>query len=465
MAVFGVENAARIVYAGLFAQQHRGQESAGIVTTESGRLYAHKGSGLVQVRFDAVSLDSLPGTAGIGHVRYSTCGGSHPRNAQPLVADCAGGPWAIAHNGNLTNAARLKEACQEDGAIFQTATDSEVLLHLLAAPRCRHSGQPVVQSLEQLQGAFSVVLLRSDAVIAARDALGFKPLVMGQLGRGYVFASETCALQQVGAEFLREVAPGEIVTVDANGLTRRRFGGTAGPSAQCVFEMIYFARPDSNVFGYNVHGVRVRHGMRLAEEHPVPADVVVPIPDSGMSAAIGYARASGIPLDMGFIRNHYVGRTFIQPQNIARQTTADFKLAIVKETVAGRRVVVVDDSIVRGNTIRGRVALLRRCGATEVHVRVASPPIRYPCRFGVDFPVADELLAAERGVEALREWIGADSLGYLSEAGLLSPFENGAETFCRACINGAYPPASGRFDGKLSLEGRIVETVGETGRT
>lgn len=335
MAVYGVDAAAEAIYAGLFAQQHRGQEGAGIVVSDGTLLHVHKGPGLVQEVFNGYPMSALPGRLGIGHVRYSTCGASRTENVQPLVAECADGMWAIAHNGNLTNASQLRRAYQQSGSIFQTTTDSEVLVHLLAAPYYRNHAHRVGRALAELQGAFSFVLMTRDSILAARDPHGFRPLVMGRLGNGHVFASESCALRQIGADYVREVEPGELVTVNDHGVSSYRFAEPAAHGARCVFEMVYFARPDSLVFGHNVHQVRVQYGMRLAQEHPVAADVVIPIPDSGMAAAIGYSRASGIPLDMGFIRNHYVGRTFIMPEAGQRAAGADLKLAVLPEIVAG----------------------------------------------------------------------------------------------------------------------------------
>ncbi len=452
MAVFNLDHAADVIYAGLFAQQHRGQEGAGIVISDGQRFHVHKGVGLVQDVFHGSRLGQLPGRIGIGHVRYSTCGAPRAENVQPLVAECADGLWAIAHNGNLTNAGRLRRAYQRSGSIFQTTTDSEVLVHLLADPYYRNRIRRVGRALAELQGAYSFVLMTRDSVMAARDPHGFKPLVLGRLGQGTVFASESCALRQIGADYVREVEPGELVTVNAEGLSSYRFAEAAPRGARCVFEMVYFARPDSLVFGCNVHQVRVAYGLRLAQEHPVAADVVIPIPDSGMDAAIGYSRASGIPLDMGFIRNHYVGRTFIMPEAGQRAAGADLKLAVLPETVAGRRVIVVDDSIIRGNTIRQRVALLRACGATEVHVRIACPPTRHPCFYGIDFATESELIAAGRDVEQIRAWVGADTLGYLSETSLLAPFPDGPARFCRACFNGDYPTDLTDQHGKLAHE-------------
>ena len=456
MAVFDVDRAADVIHDGLFAQQHRGQEGAGIVVSDGQRLQLHKACGLVQEVFSGDQLAALSGRLGIGHVRYSTCGGDRVQNVQPLLAECADGPWAIAHNGNLTNAAKLRRAYQQSGSIFHTTTDSEVLVHLLADPYYRSRIHRVGRALAELQGAFAFVLMTRDAVLAARDPHGFKPLVLGTLDKGFVVASESCAFRPVGARYLREIEPGELVTIDSHGVTSYRFAEPAPQGAHCVFEMVYFARPDSLVFGHNVHQVRLRYGMRLAAEHPVEADVVVPIPDSGMSAAIGYARASGIPLDLGFIRNHYIGRTFIMPEAERRAAGVDRKLSVLPETVAGRRVVVVDDSIVRGNTARKRVALLRACGATEVHVRISCPPTRFPCFYGIDFATAEELLAAGRGVEEIRAWIGADSLGYLSEEGLLEPFGAEGAHFCRACMTGSYPVEVTEPVGRRALESGLV---------
>jgi amidophosphoribosyltransferase len=455
--VYGVPGAAQLLYAGLFSQQHRGQEGAGMVVSDGTRLRYHKGSGLVSDVFDAEVLGRLAGSSGIGHVRYSTAGAPRPQNVQPLVAECADGVWAIAHNGNLTNATELRRNYQESGSIFQTTTDSEVLVHLLADPHYRTRCQHVGRALAELRGSFAFLLMTRDGVMAARDPNGFKPLVIGTLDGGHVFASETCGLRQVGAALLREVEPGELVHVTARGLASYRFAEPASRGAQCVFELVYFARPDSNVFGYNVHQTRVQYGLRLAQEQPAEADVVIPIPDSGLGAALGYSRGSGIPFDLGFIRNHYVGRTFIMPEQGKRARKVDLKLAILPEVVGGRRVVVVDDSIVRGNTMRRRVALLHEFGAREVHVRISCPPIRHPCFFGIDFATSEELVAAGRSVEEVRAFIGADSLGYLSVDGLLAPFADGPKRFCRACFTGDYPVDISQMHGKLDLEEHQAE--------
>jgi amidophosphoribosyltransferase len=420
-------------------------------------LRYHKGAGHVHDVFTAEKIQALTGSIGIGHVRYSTTGASRPQNVQPLVAECVDGLWAIAHNGNLTNASELRRNYQQSGSIFQTTTDSEVLVHLLADPHYRNRCQHVGRALAELRGAFSFLLMSRDSVMAARDPLGFRPLVIGSLDGGYVFASETCALRQVGAKYVREVEPGELVQVTSRGLASYRFAEMPPRCAQCVFELVYFARPDSNVFGYNVHQTRIQYGMRLAQEHPADADIVIPIPDSGVAAALGFSRASGIPFDMGFIRNHYVGRTFIMPEQAKRARGVDMKLSIMPEVVQGKRVVVVDDSIVRGNTVQRRVAVLREAGAREVHVRISCPPIRNPCFFGIDFATTSELIAASRDVEQVRAYVGADSLGYLSEEGLLAPFADGPHKFCRACFNGDYPVDVSMMRGKLDLEDQQAE--------
>jgi amidophosphoribosyltransferase len=454
---FGIPAVAEAIYTGLFAQQHRGQEGAGIVVSDGNRLRYHKGAGHVHDVFTAEKIQALTGSIGIGHVRYSTTGASRPQHVQPLVAECVDGLWAIAHNGNLTNASELRRNYQQSGSIFQTTTDSEVLVHLLADPHYRNRCQHVGRALAELRGAFSFLLMSRDSVMAARDPLGFRPLVIGSLDGGYVFASETCALRQVGAKYVREVEPGELVQVTSRGLASYRFAEMPPRCAQCVFELVYFARPDSNVFGYNVHQTRIQYGMRLAQEHPADADIVIPIPDSGVAAALGFSRASGIPFDMGFIRNHYVGRTFIMPEQAKRARGVDMKLSIMPEVVQGKRVVVVDDSIVRGNTVQRRVAVLREAGAREVHVRISCPPIRNPCFFGIDFATTSELIAASRDVEQVRAYVGADSLGYLSEEGLLAPFADGPHKFCRACFNGDYPVDVSMMRGKLDLEDQQAE--------
>ncbi len=450
--VYGHPNVASLLYRGLFALQHRGQEGAGFVVSDGEKIRSLKGLGLVNDVAGKDGLAPLQGRLGIGHVRYSTTGSSRIQNVQPLVAECVDGLWCVAHNGNLVNAGELRTMYQEAGAIFQTGTDSEVLVHLLADPMYRRRPRRVARALAELRGSFAFLLMTPTAVMAARDPLGFRPLSIGRLDGAWIFASETCALDQVGAEYVRDVEPGELVTVDERGLRSERFAEASERGGQCVFEMVYFARPDSRVFGQNVHLARVEYGRRLALEHPVEADLVVAIPDSGTSAAIGYARESGIPLDMGFIRNRYIGRTFIMPEAGQRRDSVDLKLAVLREVVEGKRVVVVDDSIVRGTTARRRVQVLRQAGAREIHLRISCPPVAHPCFYGIDFPTREELIAGAQSVEEVRAFIGADSLGYLSVEGLLSPFA-AAKDFCTACFTGAYPvdhSASG--GGKKALE-------------
>ena len=437
--VYNVPRAVHSIYNGLFSIQHRGQEGAGIVVSDQNEIRSAKVMGLVGELAGKCSLDDLPGHIGIGHVRYSTTGSSRPQNLQPLVVECLDGIWAIAHNGNLINARDLRHQYQEAGAIFQTSTDSEVLVHLIADPMFRSRPRRVERALNELRGAFSFLLMTRDSIMAARDPYGFRPLSIGQLGDGYVFASETCALHQVGASFVRDVMPGELITVDGQGFRSTNFcEPVTGSLGQCIFEHVYFARPDSDVFGQSVHEVRLNLGHRLAEEQPADADLVIPVPDSGNSAALGYSQASGIPLDHGFIRNHYVGRTFIMPDVTQRHDSVDLKLAVMPGVVNGRRVVVVDDSLVRGTTSRRRVTNLREAGATEIHLRISCPEIRHPCFFGIDFPTREELVADTRNLQEISDFIGADSVGYLSLEGLLTAVEQPAD-FCTGCFSGIYP--------------------------
>ena len=456
--IYGTADAAPIIYRGLFSLQHRGQEGTGIVVSDGEKVQSAKGEGLVAEVFTPEVQAELAGhRLGIGHVRYSTTGSTRIQNVQPLVVECVDGIWAVAHNGNLVNAARLRDMYQQAGAIFQTSTDSEVLVHLLADPMYRARPRRVARALGELQGSFAFLIMTRACVMAARDAHGFRPLSIGRVGDAVVFASETCALRQIDAEYVRDVEPGELVIADQTGMRSMTFADTPDAGAsQCVFEMVYFARPDSVVFGRNVHTVRMQYGMRLAEEHPVDADIVVPVPDSGNSAALGYSRRSGIPLDYGFIRNHYVGRTFIMPEVGDRESGVDLKLSLVPEVVRNKRVVVVDDSIVRGTTSQRRITTLREAGAAEVHVRISCPPTAFPCCYGIDFPTKEELIAGTRDVENIREFLGADTLGYLSEEGLLLPFDNPG-SFCTACFSGNYPVDPTGMKGKTALEAMTPE--------
>jgi amidophosphoribosyltransferase len=449
---FGVPDVSRMIYNGLFSLQHRGQEGAGIAVSDGDKINSFKGMGLVGEVFGRGALAPLAGHSGIGHVRYSTTGSSRVVNCQPIVVECLDGIWAIAHNGNLTNARKLRMAYQEAGAIFQTSTDSEVLLHLIADPLYRTRPRRVERALNELQGAFSFLIMTKDSIMAARDPYGFRPLSIGKLGAGYVFASETCALEQVGAEFVRDVNPGELVTVDERGIRSTTYcEPVSGALGQCIFEHVYFSRPDSTVFGQSVHDSRVRLGRRLAQEHPVDADIVIPVPDSGNAAALGFSQASHIPLDYGFIRNHYIGRTFIMPSTDLRATSVDMKLAVVPGVVRGKKIVVVDDSLIRGTTSRRRINALRDAGAAEIHMRISCPPTRHPCFFGIDFPSRGELIAADHTVEDVCKFIGADSLGYLSHEGLLSAMDH-PNDFCTGCFTGKYPVAVTEEMNKLDLE-------------
>ncbi|MFU8779548.1 MAG: amidophosphoribosyltransferase [Kiritimatiellia bacterium] len=453
--VYGISDVGPTLYQGLFSLQHRGQEGAGIATADGREVYSVRGQGLVNEVFGRQDWSDLPGHLGIGHVRYSTTGSTRIQNVQPLVAECVDGIWAVAHNGNLVNAQRMRRMYQEAGAIFQTSTDSEVLVHLLADPMYRTRPRRVARALAELEGAFCFLLMTRNCLLAARDRYGFRPLSIGRLGDGYVVASETCALEQVGATYLRDVEPGELVIIDESGMHSTFFAeGVERQPASCIFEVVYFARPDSMVFGKNVHEVRVQYGRQLAKEHPVDADVVVAVPDSGNSAALGYSIESKIPLEHGFIRNHYVGRTFIMPQQQDRSRSVDMKLAVLREAVDGKRVIVVDDSVVRGTTARRRVQRLRDAGASEVHMRVSCPPIKHPCFYGIDFPTSDELIAGSMDVDEICAYLGADSLGYLSLDGLFAPF-NHDRGFCAACFTGNYPTdISGVTSNKHALENR-----------
>ena len=452
--VYGMDSVVSTIYQGLFSLQHRGQEGAGVVVADGEKVRSLKGQGLVNEVFAGKDISVLTGHLGIGHVRYSTTGSTRIQNVQPLVAECVDGIWAVAHNGNLVNAERLRLMYQEAGAIFQTSTDSEVLIHLLADPMFRTRPQRVARALAELDGAFGFLLMTRNCMMAARDPYGFRPLSIGKLGDAYIVASETCALDQVGAEFLRDVHPGELVVFDETGMHSSMFAEVENEceQARCIFEMVYFARPDSCVFGQNVHLARMAYGRKLAEEHPVEADIVISIPDSGNSAALGYSYGSGIPLEYGFIRNHYIGRTFIMPQQDERSRSVDMKLAVLPEAVRGKRVIVVDDSIVRGTTARRRVMRLREAGAKEVHMRISCPPLKHPCFYGIDFPTSEELVAGDMNVDEICKFIGADSLGYLSLEGLFEPFKNSKCGFCSACFSGEYPTDISGISGKHAME-------------
>lgn len=439
--VFNHADAASITHQGLYALQHRGQESAGLCVSDGRVLRRHAASGLVTDVLRPEVLATLLSPHAIGHVRYSTTGSSCDTNAQPLLIQYARGQIAIAHNGNLVNAALLRSDYEEEGAIFQTTSDTEVILHLLADPRFQRQADPLAEVLRHLQGAYCLLFLLPDRIEACRDPFGLRPLVIGRLANGsFVVASETCALEQVDAAFVREVEPGEIVTLSAAGLSSRFFVSPEQVRpAHCIFEMVYFADPSSDVFGQNVHAFRVATGRRLAVESPAAADLVVAIPNAARCAALGYARESGIPLGRGFTVNHYAGRSFIKPTQQARDLTVKMKLNVIRAAVEGRRLVVIEDSIVRGTTTRGKIGALRKAGAKEIHLRVASPPIRHPCFFGIDFPSRRELIAVEKSVAQIRDYLGVDSLAYLSREGMVDCARHAAGSYCTACFSGEYP--------------------------
>jgi amidophosphoribosyltransferase len=436
-AVVGHADAANLVYLGLYALQHRGQESAGIAAFDGATLRHRKAMGYVADVFDRSLLDELPGRTAVGHVRYSTAGNSSLINAQPMVAKTHRGQVALAHNGNLVNAVRLRRELERAGAIFQSTSDSEVFLHLLARSQAGTLDAALLETLDAAIGAYSVAVLCDGRLFAARDPHGFRPLALGRLGDAWVVASETCAFDLIEARLVREVGPGEVVEL-AGDEPRVLRPPAPGPYAHCVFEHVYFARPDSRVFGEDVEAVRERLGERLAREHPAAADIVVGVPDSGVPAALGFARESGLPFVLGLVRNHYVGRTFIEPRQAIRHFGVKVKLNPVRAAVAGRRMVLVDDSIVRGTTSRKIVMMLKGVGAKEVHLRVSSPPTIGPCFYGIDTPERRELIASSQTVEEIRRFVGADSLGYLSEAGMLACLATPAANFCTACFSGNY---------------------------
>jgi amidophosphoribosyltransferase len=438
--LFGIWNhpeSANVAYLGLYALQHRGQESAGIAATDGVNFHTEKAMGWVADVFSPERLRRLPGHRAIGHVRYSTAGSSRLRNAQPITANTARGPIAIAHNGNLTNADALRREMERDGAIFQSTSDTEVILHLLARAPAGPLSEQLPHALRQVTGAYSLLILTPDALYAVRDPYGFRPLSLGRLGDSWLVASETCALDLIEARCEREVEPGEILMISDAGLQSFR-PFAPGERLQCVFEYVYFARPDSVLWGRNVHTVRKALGRELAREHPVEADVVIPVPDSGTSAALGFAEQSGIRYEMGLIRNHYVGRTFIEPKQGIRHFGVKVKLNPMPEMLEGRRVVVVDDSIVRGTTSRKIVRMIRSAGAREVHMRISSPPIQWPCYYGIDTPTRKDLIAASHNVDEIRRYLGAESLGYLSLDGMLKAAGSDPTQFCHACFTGGY---------------------------
>jgi amidophosphoribosyltransferase len=450
-AVYHHEEAAKVTYFGLYALQHRGQESAGIVVSDGKRVIEHKAMGLVPDIFDEKTLDCLTGNIALGHVRYSTTGSSLLINAQPFRIQYAGKSIAIAHNGNLVNARSLRTKLEDDGSIFQTTMDSEIVLHLTAKAMKNGLEQAMISTMNTVKGAYSMVIMTQDTLIAVRDPNGFRPLCLGRLNSGYVIASETCSFDLVEAEYIRDVEPGEILIINSNGL-RSIKSDKPQRKAHCIFELIYFARPDSNIFGQNVYLFRKKQGRLLAEEFSVDADLVMPFPDSGSYAAIGFAQESAIPLEMGVIRNHYVGRTFIQPSQSMRDFGVKVKLNPVKELLKGQRVLIIEDSIIRGTTSRSRIKTLREIGASEVHMLVSCPPHRFPCYYGIDYSTRGELIAAQKTVDEIKDYIGLDSLGYLSIDNLVRATDIPREDLCLACFDGNYPvPILEEVD-KYSLE-------------
>jgi len=452
--IWGTPDAAQICYQGIFAQNHRGQESAGIVVSDGIKLSGHTGMGLVnQVFTPRILKEDLQGTSAIGHVRYSTTGSSKLCNAQPLLREYLMGPVAVAHNGNLINAQLLRAEYEKHGHIFQSTTDTEIIVHLLAKPTHVEKHDPLPHVLKHLQGAYSLLFLFPNRIEAARDPWGIRPLVIGQLPEGqYVVASETCAFDAIGAQYIREVEPGEIVRIDDHGLHSRFFDKPAPEMAHCVFEHVYFANPASKVFGQTVHIVREHLGRQLAREAPVEADFVLPMPDSGRSAALGFAKESGIQFEEGIVPNRFVGRTFILPQQKQRDQAVAMKLNIITDVVKDRRVVVVDDSIVRGTTTRSKMRAIRRAGAKEIHLRISCPPIRNPCFYGIDFATRKELIANERTIDQIREFVEVDSLSFLSLEGLLSAFKFPHKDACTACWSGQYKVPIDQPQTKFSFE-------------
>jgi amidophosphoribosyltransferase len=452
--IYGSGNAIENTFLGLYALQHRGQESAGIVSTDGVRMYEHKGMGLVSQVFDEESIGRLEGRAAIGHNRYSTTGQPRAANIQPLLVDCRAGKLALAHNGNLVNARDLRKQMEADGSIFNTTMDSEVILHLIAKSRESTLDSMIVDAVRQLRGAFSVLLLTRDALIAVRDPQSFRPLCLGRLGDSIIVASESCALDIIGAEYVREIEPGELVIVDDRGI-RSRKAFEPQQQAKCIFEFIYFSRPDSKVFGENVDKVRRKLGVVLARNHPVDADIVIAVPDSSNTSSLGFAQESGIRYELGLIRNHYVGRTFIQPSQSLRDGTVRLKFNTVDGVLKGKRVVVVDDSIVRGSTMKKLVVMIKKAGAKEVHLRICAPPIQFPCFYGIDMPSRGELIASSKTVEEIRRYLAVDSLEYLTMEDLRSVVDD-PDNFCYACFTGVYPVPLQSDLGKSALEDPAV---------
>jgi len=438
VGVYGHPEASKLAYLSLYSLQHRGQESAGITSSNGADLFSHRRMGAVSEIFTSDVLARLPGDIAMGHTRYSTAGDTSLNNAQPIVTDCNRGKLALAHNGNLTNANELRRRLEHKGSIFQTTSDTEVIVHLAARSAARNLPGALADALHQVEGAYSLVLVTPDELYAIRDPRGFRPLALGRLDGAWVVASETCAFDLIGAEYVRDIEPGEMLRIGRGGHESIQFAA-AKPHQHCIFEHVYFSRPDSLVFGRSVQLSREELGRWLAREHPVAADMVVPVPDSGVPAAIGYSLESGIPFQMALIRNHYVGRTFIEPRQAIRDFGVKLKLNPVRRLLEGKRVVLVDDSIVRGTTSKKIVRMVREAGATEVHMRISCPPTVSPCYYGVDTPTREELIAAQHSVEEIRQYICADSLGYLSLEHLRDSVADTEGKFCTSCYTGVYP--------------------------
>jgi amidophosphoribosyltransferase len=460
--IFNHPNAAELTYFGLYALQHRGQESAGIVSCFGVGFHEEKGMGLVPQIFTEDKLEKLKGRMALGHTRYSTTGSSHIRNAQPLTVNCARGQIAIAHNGNLTNAAALREELELKGSIFQTTVDSEIILHLMAQPCVGGAENNLVETVRRIEGAFSLVIMTETELIGVRDPHGFRPLSIGKVQGtdAYVLTSETCALDLIHAEFVRDVEPGEIVIIDDRGIRSIKAFPEHERRAFCIFEYVYFARPDSTINNRNVYKTRVEMGRQLARENKIEADIVVPVPDSGNCAALGYSLESGIPFEMAFVRNHYVGRSFLQPSQLIRDFNVRVKLNLIHDLVRGKRVIIVDDSIVRGTTSQTRVNSLKEAGAKEVHVLVSCPPHMHPCVYGIDFPDRKKLMAANLSLDQIRQFLNADSLGYLSQEGMIKATGLPATSFCMACYDGNYPVKYDPLVDKFIMERRRSRTEG-----
>jgi len=451
--IYGHKEAAQLTYLGLYTLQHRGEESAGIVSYDGKKVYNHKGMGLVGDIFSEEKIKSLKGHLSIGHNRYSTTGASIIKNVQPFLADFKGDPLAVAHNGNFTNTEILHRELEESGSIFQTTMDSELVIHLLAKANTKDYKERLIYALSKIKGSYSLILMMGDLLIGARDPYGFRPLCLGKKDSAYVLTSETCALDLIGAEYLREIFPGEIVFINERGIESVKPFSVVRHSF-CIFEYIYFARPDSNVFSKNVYLVRKQLGRQLAKEYPADADFVMPIPDSGNYAALGFSEKSKIPFEVGFIRNHYIGRTFIQPSQLIRDFRVKVKLNPIRDVLEKKRIIIVEDSIVRGTTSRSRVRTLREAGVKEIHMRISCPPLRFPCFYGIDFPTKKELIASEHTVEWISDFIGVDSLYYLSKEGMLKSMPLSKEEFCTACFDGDYPVKPEKRISKDILERR-----------